>query len=172
MPLRSPQGAFTCAWENESIQIKERAKTKRWRSKLAAWLPLLSPQEKKETLAVIFLMQFFYPAHLFQMCYSDVDAEYVCSYYSLEGNLLCGVIDFYHFVSGVNTCPRFAVEYVPQARCNPWYTELKSDFTTYYCTLYSHLNCGWVMKSLSLIKTGIRLQFLHSVICCFALIST
>lgn len=115
---------------------------------------------------------FFYPAHLFQMCYSDVDAEYVCSYYSLEGNLLCGVIDFYHFVSGVNTRPRFAVEYVPQARCNPWYTELKSDFITYYCTLYSHLNCGWVMKPLSLIKTGIRLQFLHSVICCFALIST
>lgn len=95
----------------KASKIKERAKTKLWHSKLAAWLLLLSAQEKKEALAVSFLMQgFFHPVHLFQMCCWDADAESVCPYYTLHGNLLCGVIDFHHFVSTLNNPPRFAVE--------------------------------------------------------------
>lgn len=53
---------------------------------------------------------FFHPVYVFQICYSDADAESVCPYYSLKGNLLCDVIDFHHFVSAINTPLRFAVE--------------------------------------------------------------
>lgn len=158
----------------KASKIKERAKTKLWHSKLEAWLLLLSAQEKKEALAVIFLVQLFFNlVHLFQMCCSDVgaDAESVCLCYLLKGNSLCGVIDFHHFVSAVNIHPKFAVEWWMD-RCNLLYAEQKSDLTTYCCALRSHLNCRWVMKPLFLVKTGIFLQLLHLIICCSVLINT
>lgn len=74
-------------------------------------IAILSAQERKEELAVIFFNTgFFHLVHLFQMCCSDVNAESVCPYYSLQGNLLRGMIDFRHFISTVNNPPTLAVE--------------------------------------------------------------
>lgn len=154
MAIGTPQVAFICAWENESVQ-NQRAKTKLWLW-VAVWLLLLSAQVKKDAVAVIFLIQFFSSCVFLSDVLAIADVESVCThkfvaFVSGEFMIWCWVIFTATYLLTV-PLPGLLWRNVHQARYNQWYTKLKSDFSKYYCTLCSNLNCGWFMQPFFLVN--------------------
>lgn len=108
------------------------------------------PEKKKGAVAVIFLIQFFSSCASLSDMLATMDAESVCTYDSvafISGELMiwCWVIFTAMYLLTI-PLPGVLWRNVHQARYNLLYTDLKSDFSKYYCRLCSNLNCRWFMK--------------------------